>query len=107
MSLILTLALSLTAQAQPKPLYVCQDGTRSFTVTKSGEAYIGAFQDFTGQPEKFACERTARGNNFRCTRNDYIVTVRRGASGHMLVDFELDGDFGPFDSGYLFQLSCD
>jgi hypothetical protein len=107
-ALLLALPILLfTTALQAKEVYRCDDGSRSFTVSKDKDGtYVGSFQDFTGKPEKFECEHTARGYNYRCNRGDYIATVRRGASGDMLVDFELIGDFYP-DSGYLFQLSCD
>ena len=101
------IAGALASTAQANEVYKCDDGTRTFSVeqTRVGN-YLGIFQNFTGAPETFNCERTNRGYNFKCTKGDYIVTVRRGASGDMVVDFELAGDFGPDDSGYLYQLTC-
>ncbi|HEX4926092.1 MAG TPA: hypothetical protein VFV50_18510 [Bdellovibrionales bacterium] len=105
--IVFGLLLAVSAHGSSDVVFQCTEGgSRSFTIYRLAvNQYGGTFYDFSGLPQRYDCVRTGRGYSFKCTRGDYIVTVRRSAQGSVVVDFELKGDFYP-DSGYLHQMTC-
>ncbi|MBL7544634.1 MAG: hypothetical protein JNL11_12525 [Bdellovibrionaceae bacterium] len=102
---ILVLFLSLPLMAQEKPIFRCESPTQSFEIRKSirGQRLQGVLLAANQKYSAMKCEE--RNFGYLCRKDDQVAKVMRGASGRMIVQFELEGSFG-IESGYLYTISC-
>lgn len=92
--------LSSISFAHANQVFKCVDSNRSFAVEKGSEGqFFGMFQDAPNEPRRFECEHTRTGNNYKCTSDKNVLTVRRAYSGLMMVDVD--------DSGYTAAMYCE
>ena len=88
------------------------DDPRLFQIFRTSEGLRGELThgfSWYGEFEThhLACQRVGRGHRYRCENADYEVTVFRASSSRgFTVSVSLTGDFGIFDSGYLYSIHC-
>lgn len=104
--LFLILALPFLASAQSKSVFLCKSSTRTFEIEVSyrTKAFTGTLKSYRDKPMTMSCEE--KKNGYLCKQGEYIARVFQGSNGRMTVHMELTGDFGPFDSGYLYTIPC-
>lgn len=111
-TIIASLCLASAAfAAPPSKVYDCSGGSGN------GE-YLRIYRSQTGQftaklktystPEimDMTCEHKGRGLFYVCRAGDYIAQLAMSAQNQPTVWLELDGDFGPTDSGSLLSFPC-
>ncbi len=102
---VLILTLPLFSQAQNKNVFTCKSASQSFEIDANYRTKLlsGTLKRFSEKPMVMSCLEKRFG--YECIKGDYIAKVLRGASGRMIVELELSGDFG-LDSGYLYSINC-
>lgn len=102
---VFILLLSLPLFAQHKVLFNCVSPTQTFEikrVTRTQEM-MGTLFAASQKQNIMRCEDKVYG--YLCKKGDQIAKITKGASGRMIVEFELAGEYD-VDSGYLYTIYC-
>ena len=102
---VLIISLPFSSQSQNRNVFTCKSPSQSFEIEANYRTKLlsGTLRRYSEKPIVMSCLEKAFG--YECTKNDYIAKVHRGASGRMIVELQLSGDFG-IESGYLYSINC-